>query len=76
MLFLVTFGDRQKMFIIIDHSNEFFKMLHSYDLPLRSVTNVTYGDGLYKIVVVSVYSDGPLRFVTKAIFNDTFGEGR
>ena len=49
--------------------------LHAYDGPLRSVTNVAYGDDLQRIIVVSVYSDGPLRFVTKAIFNDTFGEG-
>ena len=51
-------------------------MLHACDRPLISVTNAAYGDGLLKNVVVSVYSDGSLRFVTKAIFNDTFGEGR
>ena len=27
MLFLVTFGDGQKMFVIIDHSNVFLMML-------------------------------------------------
>ena len=48
---------------------------HDCDGPLRSVTNVTYGDGFQKNIVVSIYSDGPLRFVTKGIFNDTFGEG-
>jgi len=48
---------------------------HACDRPLKSITNVTYGDDLSKIIVVSVYSDGPLRFVTKAIFNETFGEG-
>ena len=49
---------------------------HACDGPLRSVINVTYGDGLSKTVTVSVYSDGPLWSVTKDIFNDTFGEGR
>lgn len=48
---------------------------HAYDGPLRSVTNVTHGDGPSKIIVVSVSSDGPLRIVTKAIYNDSFGEG-
>ncbi len=49
--------------------------VHAFDGPLRSITNVTYGDFPLKGIVVSVYSDGPLRFVTKSIFNDTFGEG-
>ena len=49
---------------------------HACHGPLRSITNVTYGDGLEKSIVVSVYSDDPLRLVTKAIFNDIFGEGR
>jgi len=26
------------------------------------------------VFVVGVYSDGPLRFVTKTLFNDTFDE--
>jgi len=46
MLFLVTFGEVKKMFVIIDHSNEFLMTLHACDETLRSVTNVAYGDGI------------------------------
>ncbi len=49
---------------------------HACDEPLSFVTNVSYADGIQKRIVVTVYSDGPLQFVTKAIFNDTFGQGR
>jgi len=50
--------------------------VHGCDESLRSITNVAYSDDVQKCIVVSVYSDGTLRFLMKAIFNATFGEDR